>query len=199
MAGFIHVEQPQAFGAQPSVIVDWSIGADGAPVGVQPVDRQDIYAVNGGGLVINPNGPSAKRRACNLNDIRLNLRDGDALIVANDPSTAATRDNTPITLTFANPVRGVGAFVAVDGSDVQPGLVFLAVMWLRPLGGSWTHVVASGVTGALPVAQGQQDTAAFVGALASGNERISEVRFDATFMGNRRFKFLALSPLYGAL
>lgn len=199
MAGFTHVDQPQAFGAQPCLIVDWSIAADGAPVGVQPVDRQDIYAVNGGGLVINPNGPPAKRRACNVNDICLNLREGEPLIVANDPSAAATRDNTPITLTFANPVRGVGAFVAVDGPDVQPGLPLLAVMWLRPLGGSWTHVVASGVTGASPLAQGQQDTAAFVGALASSNERIAEVRFDATFMGNRRFKFLALSSLYGAL
>ncbi|CCJ05628.1 hypothetical protein [Methylocystis sp. SC2] len=199
MAGFIHVEQPQAFGAQPGVIVDWSIGADGAPVGVQPVDRQDIYAVNGGGLVINPNGPTANRRACDGNDMRVNLREGDALIVAEDPSAAATLHNTPITLTFANPVRGVGAFVAVDGQDVQPGLPLLAVMWLRQLDGNWTHVVASGVTGANPIAQGQPDSAAFVGALASGNERIAEVRFDATFMGNRPFKFLALSPLYGAL
>ena len=199
MAGFKQVEQPQAFGAPPCVIVDWSIGADGAPVGAELVSRQDIYAVNGGGLVINPNGPPANRRACDITDICLNLREGDPLIVANDPSAAATRDNTPITLTFANPVRGVGAFVAVDGPDVQPGLPLLAVMWLRPLGGSWTHVVASGVTGASPIAQGQPDTAAFVGALASSNERIAEVRFDATFMGNRRFKFLALTSLYGAL
>ncbi|MBI5012651.1 MAG: hypothetical protein HZC06_07945 [Methylocystis sp.] len=197
MAGLTFVDEPKAFNVQRRAIVDWSTGAGGAPVGKQPVDGQPIYAVNGGVLMINANGRAAKRRSCDNGDIRLNLRDGEAIIVANDPSASALPDDTPFTLTFANPVRGVGAFVAVYGPNLPAGLPLHAVMWVLPVGGNWTSFSGHGFTGDAPLMNGEKDSAPFVGAKASGAERIAEVRFDATLMGNRKFKFLALSSLYG--
>lgn len=172
-----------------------------------PADRTvsaapGFYELDDGvSLTINEAGPVVKRRQCAATDFDCNFWDGDAILVARDPSPASEASEAPIRLRFSKGVRAVGAWVAVSPTDPtdddfldQP---LFGYMWVRLAGerGDWKHfVMGQGVTG-LSLGRNATMTAPFVGARALGGERIVEVRFDAGLMGNRPFSRLAISEL----
>lgn len=151
-------------------------------------------------ILVNEAGPRVRRRDCSDTDFDCNFWFGDAILVATDPSPSSDALEAPIRLRFSHGVRAVGAWVGVSPKDPFDTLFFdqplFAAMWVAlaadPL--NWHLVSANGWTGHVcPV--GTPLTAPFVGARATGGDRIAEVRFDASLLGNRRFDKIALSEL----
>ena len=98
-------------------------------------------------------------------------------------------------------MRAVGAWVGVCPRDPFDAPFFdqplFAAMWIALASdpNSWQMVVnADGRTGHV-CACATPLSAPFVGARATGGDRIVEVRFDASLLGNRRYDKLALSEL----
>lgn len=151
-------------------------------------------------IVINEVGPRVRRRDCSAVDFDCNFWQGDAILVASDPSPSSDALQAPIRLKFSHGLRAVGAWVGVAPKDPFDTLFFdqplFATMWVAfaadPL---VLHLVSdSGWTGHVgPV--GTPLSAPFVGARGTGGDRIVEVRFDASLLGNRRFDKIALSEL----
>ena len=151
-------------------------------------------------LVLNETGPRVRRRDCSGADLDCNFWQGDAILVATDPSPSSDALEAPIRLKFSHGVRAIGAWVGVCPKDPFDTPFFdqplFAAMWIAlesdPL--TWHLVNANGWTGHVCPA-GTPLTAPFVGVRATGGDRIAEVRFDASLLGNRRFDKIALSEL----
>ena len=151
-------------------------------------------------LVVNETGPRVRRRDCSDADFDCNFWLGDAILVATDPSPSSDALEAPIRLKFSHGVRAIGAWVGVCPKDPFDTPFFdqplFAAMWIAlesdPL--TWHLVNAHGWTGHVCPA-GTPLTAPFVGVRATGGDRIAEVRFDASLLGNRRFDKIALSEL----
>ena len=151
-------------------------------------------------IVVNEAGPRVRRRDCSNVDFDCNFWQGDAILVAADPSPSSDVLQAPLRLKFSHGVRAVGAWVGVAPKDPFDTAFFdqplIAAIWValqaNPI--IWHLVSANGWTGHVsPV--GSPLSAPFVGARATGNERIVEVRFDASLIGNRRYDKIALSEL----
>ena len=151
-------------------------------------------------ITVNETGPRVRRRDCSDTDFDCNFWLGDAILVAADPSPDSDVLLAPIRLKFSTGVRAVGAWVGVCPRDPFDAPFFdqplFAAMWIAlesdPL--TWHLVNANGWTGHVCPA-GTPLTAPFVGVRATGGDRIAEVRFDASLLGNRRFDKIALSEL----
>lgn len=152
-------------------------------------------------ITVNESGPRVRRRDCSDTDFDCNFWLGDAILVAADPSPSSDVLQAPIRLKFSHGVRAVGAWVGVCPRDPFDAPFFdqplFAAMWVAlesaPL--DWQLVVnADGRTGHV-CACASPLTAPFVGARATGGDRILEVRFDASLLGNRRYDKLALSEI----
>lgn len=151
-------------------------------------------------IAVNDTGPTVRRRVCSGTDFDCNFWLGDAILVASDPSPSSDALLAPIRLKFSHGVRAVGAWVGVSAKDPFDTRFFdqplMAALWVAleadPL--NWHFMNANGWTGhVVPV--GTALTAPFVAARATGSDRIVEVRFDASLLGNRRFGKIALSDL----
>lgn len=163
---------------------------------------EDFYSLDGTvSLTVNESGPVVRSRRCGSTDFECNFRADDAILVARDPSPATEASEAPIRLRFSQGIRAAGAWVAVSPrNETDPDFIgqpLFGCMWLglESDRGTWRHFVLSqGITGQ-SVAHGAPVSAPFVGARAEAGDRILEVRFDASLMGNRRFLCLALSGL----
>ena len=152
-------------------------------------------------ITVNETGPRVKRRDCSDADFDCNFWLGDAVLVAADPSPDNDPLQAPIRLKFSAGVSAVGAWVGVCARDPFDTSFFdqplFAAMWIALASDpeNWQLVVnADGWTGRV-CARATPLTAPFVGARVTGSDRIVEVRFDASLLGNRRYDKLALSEL----
>ena len=152
-------------------------------------------------ITVNETGPRVRRRDCSDTDFDCNFWQGDAILVAADPSPDSDVLQAPIRLKFSAGVRAVGAWVGVCPRDPFDAPFFdqplFAAMWVALASDpqDWQMVVnADGRTGHV-CACATPLSAPFVGARATGGDRIVEVRFDASLLGNRRYDKLALSEL----
>lgn len=159
------------------------------------------YLLDGGvGIRINDAGPVVRRRVCSDVDIRCNFWDGDAVLVVRDPTPAVDATEAPLRLRLSKGLRALGAWLGITPLDAFDASFFGQPMW----GHVWVALesdpttpqlfTADGATGTV-LAPGSAMSAPFVGARATGADRIIEVRFDASLMGNRRYRELVLSEL----
>ena len=151
-------------------------------------------------IMVNDEGPSVSRRDCSDMDFDCNFWLGDPVLVARDPSPSADPLDAPIRLRFSRGVRAVGAWLGACPRDPFDEPFFdqplFGAMWFSlesdPM--TWHLATANGWTGrSCPV--GTALTAPFVGARATGADRIAEVRFDVSLLGNRRYDKIAVSEL----
>lgn len=196
MVSLTYRATPTEFSTPPQIL-DWSLDGDAVPMASnRPVARRPaLYQLNGGPLTVNATGPVVRLRYCSGDDFPVNLWQGDGLLTARDPNASGLRDDTPLSIVFDAPPRGVGAFVTVNGNAVDDDLQVHALMWVLPAGSqTWASFSGDGLTGQ-PIAPGSPAQAAFIGVEADVAGGIAEVCFDATLKGNRNFQFLALSRL----
>jgi hypothetical protein len=134
----------------------------------------------------------------NGGNIDVNFTTGEACVVARYPSATTFSDKNPIVLSFATPVRGVGAYVSFvsNSKNLYNGREITASMYLLLTGhGAWEQQSCQSVaTTGHSVGIGVSPTAPFVGAETSGGDLISAVAFDALILGN--FDILTISRLY---
>jgi hypothetical protein len=191
------IPEPTAPPAQPWQFLDWSIGPDGIAMNSRRFvhKRLNLYTAAQGTVVVNEIGkPAARLRYCSQDDYNANLWQKDGLLVARDPNGSTMPQSTPITLSFATPLRAVGAYVVVGGDAVILDLPLDAVMWVQEAGSNtWAAIHGSGTVGKVLPA-GTAASAAFVGAACSNGSRIGKVCFDASLAGS--FETLALSRLF---
>lgn len=151
-------------------------------------------------IVVNEQGPRVRRRDCSDVDFDCNFWFGDAILVASDAKPSSDPLEAPIRLRFSAPVRGVGAWIGASPLDPFDAPFFdqplFGAMWVALAAdpGTWQLVSAAGWTGHV-CAPGTPLAAPFVGARSTGADRIVEVRFDASLLGNRRYDKIALSEL----
>lgn len=163
--------------------VSWAYGLDG---GVQ--------------ILVNESGPRVRRRDCSSTDFDCNFWSGDPILVATDPHPGSDAINAPIRLKFSPGVRAVGAWIGACSKDPFDAAFFdqplFGAMWVAVASdpAAWHLVSVEGWTGHV-CAIGTALTAPFVGARATGGDRIVEARFDAALLGNRRYDKIALSEL----
>ena len=165
-------------------------------------DGSGGYSLDGvGTLVVNEGGvPSVSRLECSGSDFNCNFWLGDSILVASDPTPEQNVLQAPIRLKFSAGVRAVGAWIGACPRDPFDEAFFdqplYGAMWValvtEPT--TWYLVNAAGRTGQV-CAVGSPLTAPFVGARATGGDRIAEVRFDAALLSNQRYGQFALSEL----
>ncbi len=151
-------------------------------------------------IFVNEQGPRVRRRDCSDTDFDCNFWVGDAILVATDPSPSSDAVEATIRLRFSAGLRAVGGWIGVSPKSPFDENFFdqplVAVMWVALASSpqDFQPLIASGQTGhVVPV--GTPLKAPFIGARATGSDRIVEVRFDASLFGNRRYDKLALSEL----
>ena len=196
MPGITQISDEQGFGAGVKQL-DWGIDADtGQPIiGVPVSGLTDVYVAAGGAVVVNDNGMSAFAQDTTV--LNVNFLDGATMLAADDPPANLMPDATPIKLSFATPLKEVGAYVTVLGDATLWKRQLHAFLWIRLQSGpAWLPTVpAVGAIGpTLP--KGSQPTAAFVGARVDPGDAITGVKFDAKLIGKRTFRQLVISKLF---
>lgn len=150
--------------------------------------------INGNGL------PGVERRNCAGGDVECNFWDGDAILVALDPTQRLDFQDAPIRLRFSSGVTAVGGWVgAIPSNPLDAaffGLELQGAMWvcLAASPSIWHLVRVDGVTGQV-LPQGVPVTAPFLGVRATGADLIIEVRFDVALADTGRWDKIALSEL----
>lgn len=205
MSNFIQIASPNDFGPT-GIEIDWSVNQStgaliGSPQAIQ--GRADLYEANGGPLVVaNGAGNVVWLRFCDQNDFQVDFRQDDDLLIAKDllaeqdPRTPVWADNAPIVIEFANPVRGVGAYVRIAGQNVA-GIFYTATISALPdSGAGWDLKYAFGTASTAIFPKNTQLRPPFLGVIGANGNRIKRAAFDATRTGNRAYEYLALSSLY---
>lgn len=187
---------PEVANAPPWQYVEWTPGSDGVFINSgDPVQGQPFYTAPCAVVVNETGAPTVKLRQCGNNDVPVNLWQDDYLLLADDTDASTDPASAPITLTFPQPLRAVGAYVVLGGKEEIVGLPFDAVMWVEDDNGNQTPIHGAGTVGTtLPPRS--PATAAFVGARGTSGSRIRKVYFDATLAGS--FSTLGVSRLFWA-
>lgn len=190
------IRDPADFAPAQTRSVDWAFDS-GSGTAMSPPrfvnDRPSLYTAGGGALVVNPGGKPAQFRRCSDIDISVNFRQGEALVTARDTSPSTTAPSAPLQLLFTAPLRAVGTYVTVGGSQGLQGQAVHALMWVQLTDSEgWNLVANDGLLGD-PLPPGSNMTAPFVGARSIGAAGIRRVSFDAS--STAAFNRIAINEL----
>ena len=164
--------------------------------------KANWFEANGAPVVINDTGTAkqivARMKFNDGNGINVNFTSNEGCVVAKYPSVRDFPENNPIKLTFANPVRGAGAYVSFvsNARSLYDGRSITAHMYILLNGKpAWEPAICQSteITGDR-VGVGMSATAPFVAGTATGADLIKAVSFEVAVMGN--FEFLTISRLY---
>ncbi len=182
----------------------WGNGQRAVNQGTDISNRTTWYLANGAPVIANitnmANPPVVQMHFNNAGNIDVNFSNNEACAVGANLMPNGAPDDRAITLTFTNPVKGVGAFVSFVSNNkaLYNNRPITAKMFVKADGNAGWNVapLVSAANTGFHVGAGIDPSAPFVAAERTGNELIKAIAFDADVDNGSSFDSLVISRLY---